>query len=81
MAVPVSAIAGMEKLNDAGYKLLNITQIIGYWVLGVTTTYNVIKSGVGGDVKKIGNIIISGIIIYGSLYFLPWAFHLVENIF
>lgn len=73
-----SSLAGLDK---AGYQILNILYDVGFWVITVKCVYEIIQSAMRGDRKAVGNTIITYVIVYGSLFFVPWALKLVRGIF
>jgi len=71
----------IENLDAAGYKLLYIGRHIGFWIITVVATYKVIQCALKGSRKEVGEIILTYVLIYGSMFIIPWAMKLVENIF
>ena len=71
----------LAKLDQAGVKILNIVQKIGYWIILVKATKDVITSLLNGANNDISGIVIKYVIAYGSLFALPWMLTLVEGIF
>lgn len=72
---------GMEKFDRAGLKFLTIARKIAYWALIIKATSDVMKKALAGDLQSISSTVIKYVIAYATLYFLPFAFSLVEDIF
>ena len=80
--LPTFAYASdLSKLDEGGAKILNIVQRIGYWIILIRCVADLIKAGVNGDTHSMGRIIMLNIILYGALFFVPWALKLVEGLF
>lgn len=71
----------LAKLDQGGERILVIVRRIGYWIIIIKGISDLIKAGLNGDSKAIGKTIITCALLYGSLFFLPWALRLVEGIF
>lgn len=71
----------LNKLDDAGYKILNIVRKVGFWIILIQSTREVLGCAMSGATKSIGGIITKYVIMYGALFALPWLLRLVEGIF
>ncbi|HYF75466.1 MAG TPA: hypothetical protein VD757_02660 [Candidatus Nitrosocosmicus sp.] len=79
--IPVYAQDQLAKLDAGGNRILIIVRRIGYWIILIKAIGDVIKAGLNGDKHAMGQIIMTYLLIYGALFFLPWALKLVEGIF
>lgn len=70
-----------SKIDIAGSTILNICRNIGYWACLIMATVEIIKSLSQGDTKSVSKIIAKYLIGFGALYFLPFLFDLIRNIF
>lgn len=77
----VYAANDLSKLDAGGQRILNIVRRIGYWVVLIKCIADLIRAGMNGDTHAIGKIIMTYLLIYGALFFVPWALRLVEGIF
>lgn len=71
----------LDRLDAGGQRIVGIVQRIGYWIILIKCVADLIKSGINGDTHSIGRIVMSYVLIYGALFFVPWALRLVEGIF
>ena len=71
----------LAKLDATGNQLLYLARRIGFWIITVMATYKVIQCALKGNRKEVGEIIITYVLIYGSMFLIPWAMRLVEDIF
>ena len=76
-----SNIKGIEKLDVFGNTLLVLCQRIGFWIVVVKCIYDIIQCAIKGDRRALGTCILTYILIYASMFFVPWALRLVEGIF
>jgi hypothetical protein len=81
LPLATKAIAGLDKLDQAGNTLLTIAQKIGFWVVTIVCLYNLIQCATKGDKHQIGNIVITYTLLYAAMFFVPWILHFVEGIF
>lgn len=79
--VTVFAADDLSKLDAGGQKILVIVRRIGYWIILIKCIADLVKAGMSGDTHSIGRIIMTYILIYGALFFVPWALRLVEGVF
>lgn len=71
----------VANIDDAGGTFLGIIQSIGYWLCLIGCMMEILKSVLNGTSKDIGKIIIKYLMIFAALYFMPWAFDLIKEIF
>ncbi|MGL5149646.1 MAG: hypothetical protein ACRC7N_03615 [Clostridium sp.] len=69
------------KIAGAGQRFFNIIRGLGYWLCLIGCVVEVLKSVSSGGSKDIGKIIMKYLLIFGSLYFMPWAFDLIKEMF
>lgn len=71
-----------QKIDELGRKLLNIIQVAGYWICLIMCGLMVLRAIMSGkDKKQIGEIVISFILAFAALYFMPWLFDTVKTTF
>ena len=76
------AIADMSKIDVAGNMFLEIVKHAGYWIILIVAICNVIKTATTtNNNSDIFKVIAKYILIYATLFILPWAFDLVEGVF
>lgn len=75
------ADADLTRLDEGGMKILAIVRAIGYWIILIKCIMELVKAAMEGDSNAIGKIIMTYVMIYGALFFVPWALRLVEGIF
>ena len=71
----------LDKIDAGGNRILTIMRRIGYWIILIKAITDLIKAGIDGNKHKMGEIVFTYILIYGALFFIPWALRLVEGIF
>ena len=70
----------INRINTLGNQLLKLVRAIGYWTVLLITAKDCIKESLNGDRRNVSNAIVKGLIIMGTLYFLPEMFSLMESI-
>lgn len=76
------AMADMTKIDVAGNMFLEIVKHAGYWIILLVAICNVIKTATAtNNNSDIFKVIAKYILIYATLFILPWAFDLVEGVF
>ena len=76
------AVADMSKIDVAGNMFLEIVKHAGYWIILIVAICNVIKTATTtNNNSDIFKVIAKYILIYATLFILPWAFDLVEGVF
>jgi hypothetical protein len=73
--------ADLGKVDAAGNRILLVVRRIGYWIILVKGLSDIIGQGMKGDVHAIGRTVMLYVILYGTLFFLPYALRLVEGVF
>ena len=75
-----SMATGLAKVDSVGYMLLKLAQKFGKWAFLIMGLVNVIRDGMEGASKdSIIKTIIRYLIMFTSLFALPWMFDLIEN--
>lgn len=81
----VYAADGLEKIDSVGSSILTIAQKICYWVCLIMGVTDVMKELFKGDVihnyQDIGKVIIKYILAFASVYFMPYAFDTIKDLF
>ena len=80
----VSAFAaepGTAAIDAAGQKILDLIRKVGYWIGVILCSKDVLKHCMRGHLDSIGSVIAMYGMSFGALYFLPWLFDLIKNIF
>lgn len=77
----ISFAADMGKVDAAGNRILNTVRGIGYWAILIKGIADVIGQGMRGELHSIGKTIMLYVILYGTLFFFPYALRLVEGVF
>ena len=71
-----------SKIDRAGNMFLDILKHAGYWIILIVGICNVIKvATTANSSSDILKVIIKYILIYSTLFILPWGFDLVEGVF
>lgn len=73
--------AAVEKINTGGFMILGIVQTIGYWLCLIGCIMEILKSIMNGSSKDVGKIMIKYLLVFGSLYLMPFGFNLIREIF
>lgn len=69
------------KINSGGFMILGIIQTLGYWLCIISCIMEILKCVMNGSSKDVGKIILKYLLIFGSLYLMPWLFDLIKEIF
>jgi hypothetical protein len=72
---------GLANLDNKMEGLLTVVYRIGYWVLLIIAFIDILSSVMSKNIKEVGKVILRYVIIYASLYLLPFLFSLVSDIF
>ena len=76
------AMADISKIDVAGNMFLEIIKHAGYWIILLVGICNVIKTATAtNNNSDIFKVIAKYILIYATLFILPWTFDLVEGVF
>lgn len=73
--------AASISVDRAGWQILNLMRSVGYWVCIILCTKDVILKSMKGHMNSVGTVVASYGIAFGTLYFLPWLFDLIQQIF
>lgn len=71
----------VEKINTGGFMILGIVQTIGYWLCLIGCIMEILKSIMNGSSKDVGKIMLKYLLVFGSLYLMPFGFNLIREIF
>lgn len=81
---PVHVLAvDLGSVDKLGNTFLNILQRVGYWIALLSALAEIIKTSMrgGNNTAEIGKIIMKYLLIYASLYLMPYMFNLVREAF
>lgn len=70
----------IRKIDNLGRQLLKLTRVIAYWAVLLITSKDCIKEALSGDKKRVGNVVVKGVMIMAVIYFLPELFSMMESI-
>ncbi|WP_294364125.1 hypothetical protein [uncultured Clostridium sp.] len=73
--------AAVDKINTGGFMILSIVQTIGYWLCLIGCIMEILKSIMNGSSKDVGKIMLKYLLVFGSLYLMPFGFNLIREIF
>jgi hypothetical protein len=73
--------AGIDNLDSKGNEVLYMIRKIGFWIILFKAIGDIIQDALRGDLHSVGRTTLNYVILYGSLFFLPYAFRLVEGLF
>lgn len=80
-----TVFAGVEeanaKVNNVGYMLFSSIQTIGYWLCLIGCIMEILKSVMNGSSKEVGKIMLKYLLIFASLYLMPFAFNFIKEAF
>lgn len=70
-------------IDTLGNTFLNIIRRVGYWIALISALTEIIKTSMrgGNNTAEIGKIIMKYLLIYASLYLMPYMFDLVKGAF
>lgn len=70
-------------IDVLGNTFLSIIRRVGYWIALISALTEIIKTSMrgGNNSAEIGKIIMKYLLIYASLYLMPWLFDLVKGAF
>lgn len=71
----------VTKINSAGNTFLGIFQSIGYWLCLIGAIMEILKCVMNGSSKDVGKIILKYVLVFASIYLIPFAFDLIKEIF
>ncbi len=70
----------IRKIDNLGNQLLKLVRVIAYWTVLLITSKDCIKEALSGDKKRVGNVVVKGVMIMAVIYFLPELFSMMESI-
>ena len=71
----------MGKVKVAGSTILGLIQGIGYYLCLLSCIIEILKSIMNGSSKDVAKIMMKYLLIFASLYLMPFLFDLVREIF
>lgn len=79
--VLADASEAFVKINRGGGMILGLIQTVGYWLCIISCVMEILKTVMNGATKDVGKVMIKYILIFASLYLMPWLFDLIREIF
>ena len=79
--VSASSKDSIEKIDTAGAMFLGIFQSIAYWLCLLGAIMEILKCVMNGSSKDVGRIMLKYILIFASIFLIPFAFDLIRDIF
>lgn len=75
-------VAGAKsKMRIVGQEIFGLCQEVAFWVSLIMCAIEIIRALVSGDKKSVTGIVAKYLIGFGALFFLPWLFELIRDIF
>lgn len=70
-------------IDKLGNTFLDIIRRVGYWIALISALTEIIKTSMrgGNNTAEVGKIIMKYLLIYASLYLMPYLFDLVKGAF
>lgn len=81
LSTSICFAAGMDNLDTKGNEVLFMIRKIGFWIILFKAICDIIQEALRGDLHAVGKTVLNYVILYGSLFFLPYAFRVVEGLF
>lgn len=75
------ASQAVAKIDNAGTMFLGIVQSIGRWLCLIGCVMEILKCVMNGTSKDVGRIMLKYLLIFASIYLMPFAFDLIKEIF
>lgn len=72
---------GLDTVDRAGQTLLSTAQRIGYWACLIMCIIEVIMALLSHRKDSVKGICIKYVMGFASLYFMPWVFDLIKDLF
>lgn len=69
------------KINKGGFMILGVIQTVGYWLCVLSCIMEILKTVMNGSTKDVGKVMVKYLLIFGSLYLMPWLFDLIKAVF
>lgn len=76
-----AAVDAEGKINQVGLTFFSIARTLGYWLCLLGCIVEILKAVSTGNNKDIAKIMMKYLLIFASLYFMPWAFDLIREMF
>lgn len=71
----------LNAIDKVGQQLLTLMRKVGYWVFMILCGKDVITKCMQGKRGELGSVVALHLMAFGTLYFLPWAFDLIQQLF
>lgn len=73
----------LTAIDSLGNTFLDICRKVGYWIALISSMTEIIKVSMrgGNNTSEIGKVIMKYLLIYASLYLMPYLFNLVQGAF
>lgn len=85
LANTVTALAGVaeakSKMRSVGQEIFGLCQETAFWISLIMCAIEIIRALISGDRKSVTGIVAKYLIGFGALFFLPWLFELIRDIF
>ena len=62
-------------------QILTLVRQVGYWLCIILCAKDVVKKSMKGNMDSIGTVVTMYGMTFGTLYFLPWLFDLIKQVF
>lgn len=69
------------KIDRGGIVILGAIQRVAYWLCIISCVMEILKTVMNGSTKDVGKIMLKYILVFMSLYLMPWLFDLIREIF
>lgn len=73
----------LSAIDSLGNTFLDICKKVGYWIALISAMTEMIKVSMrgGNNTSEVGKVIMKYLLIYASLYLMPYLFNLVQGAF
>ena len=79
--VQADVVQATGKIDNAGLMFFGILQTIGYWLCLLGCIMEILKNIMNGSSKDIGKVMLKYILVFATLYIMPFAFDLIKEVF
>lgn len=83
VSVPVALVDPMDAINNLGNTFLGVFKGLGYWVCIIFCFIDIIKTMMKGgkSSQELFGVIFKNILIFASMYLVPYFFDIIRNAF
>jgi hypothetical protein len=67
--------------DTLGWKIISLLRQVGKWTCIGMASFEIVKKALSGDTNNVFGILIKYLILFGTLYAVPEAFQMVEDVF